>query len=899
MATPTAEPGEPHAVPAAVGAAFAHQAPHKRRGTLGALVGSGFDPVGDRLRVLESIAEHASDAVMVWKRVHGDDFRLVYVNQTFCTITGWSPAEVLGRGPGLLAGPRSTDGLWARYRKELLKGGEYAEPAVLHRRDGEPFWAVLTYVLIRDDDNGIWGAVGLCRDVTQAHHEERRFRSLLENIHDLVAVIDEGGLLRYVSPSVERITDLSPTELIGLPLLAILDPSDRPETDEFLRTVLGEPGAHGPTVVNIIGPNGEPRPIEVLLVNRLDDPAVAGVVVTARDVTDWLDAEELLSTEAALLEQIACGVEVSEVLTGVSQLVERHLRGTASSIGVLEGDGVIRHRGAPTLAGAVVEFLDQTAPDSALGRSLRRPSVRTVIWDDIEHDPAWASGREIMAAAGLRSCWALTVEDPGSFELLGILVVFAPEPRQPLPNELALLERSRDLAAIALHHARAEARLHHLALHDPLTGLPNRTLLLDRIELALLRSRRRKTDIAVLFVDLDQFKIINDSLGHAAGDRLLEQVAERISGAVRADDTVGRFGGDEFVVLCEEVHGEAGAVEVAERLAVALRTPFALDDAEVVVTASVGIAFAGDYHRLPGTLIRDADAAMYQAKARGRNRYALADEELHGRMVRRLEAERALRAAITADELDVHYQARIRLADGAVTGAEALVRWAQPDGTVLPAADLIPVAEETGLIIPLGARVLEVACRQVVEWDRTLGCALDIYVNLSARQLADPALVELVSGVLDGAGLAPARLCVEITEGVLAGEADATAGVLSRLKELGVRLAIDDFGTGYATLEYVRRFAMADELKIDRCFVAGLSEFDSPDAAIVSAAIVLADALGFETVAEGVETEDQLTVLRRLGCKHAQGHLFSPPQPAAGFAAFVADNARRTQSSGS
>jgi EAL domain-containing protein (putative c-di-GMP-specific phosphodiesterase class I) len=278
-------------------------------------------------------------------------------------------------------------------------------------------------------------------------------------------------------------------------------------------------------------------------------------------------------------------------------------------------------------------------------------------------------------------------------------------------------------------------------------------------------------------------------------------------------------------------------------------------------------------------LVRDADAAMYRAKDEGRNRYALFEPQLHSRMLSRLQLEHALHQGLARDELRVAYQPIVRLADGRIVGVEALVRWERPGHGLVGAVDFVPVAEETGLIVAMGAWVLRAACEQIVAWDAVVD-PLNLSVNLSARQLADPSLVATVERTLAETGLAPSRLCLEVTESALASDADTAVVALAALKELGVRLAIDDFGTGYATLDYVRRFSMADELKIDRSFVAGLSDIHVPDAAIVSASIVLANALGFDTVAEGVESPEQLAVLRRLGCQYAQGYWFSRPVPA-------------------
>jgi diguanylate cyclase (GGDEF)-like protein/PAS domain S-box-containing protein len=982
--------------------------------TLDSTTDEALGPFDARLRALEAAVEHVSEAVMVWQ-FDDDGEQLVYVNMAFCELSGWARTEVIGRRSGVLVGPASEPGMGQRFRTALFTMGEHREPAVLHRRDGSVFSAALSYVMVRDVDGEPWGAIGVCRDVSDAKRNEQRFRALIENVSDIVSVIDPDGIVRFVSPSIERVLGYSVDAVVGQSVFGFFGRQSGPSlTESDFRRILATSSPLPPVVVTVAAADGSVRPFELLVYNRSDDPAIGGVLVTARDVSDrhaaeqatlrrdewaraighrandvvvvvdpdgtisyaspsvetvlgwppaelkgtdwsalvaavdrervrnavagelvgidsgplvvacmhrsggtrrlrieaddfrdteavrgivltardvteWTDAEELLSEEAALLESIAQGVEVSTVLSGVSQLIERHLPRAGASVGILEGDGAIRHRTAPSLPRAIIDFLDTTEPSSPLGRMLREAGAHHVMWDDIMSDELWAHARDLVASAGYASCWSLNVHDTATEQLLGCVVVFHADARRPNADEMALLDRSRHLAAIAINHSHSQTRLQQLALHDPLTSLPNRTLLLDRIERALARSRRRRASVGVLFVDLDQFKVINDSLGHAAGDRLLEQVADRIAQAVRADDTVGRFGGDEFVVLCEDVEGEAGAIEVAQRIAAALEPAFTLADAEVVVTASVGIALAEDATSEPGTLIRDADAAMYRAKAKGRNRYALADKDTHRRMVRRLEVERSLRAAIGTDQLLLHYQPQVRLADHTVTGFEALVRWMQPDGSVLGASSVVPVAEETGLIVPLGAWVLHEACQQARAWDDQGLGPLTMCVNISARQLADPALVDAVAHSLGDAGLAPGRLCLEVTESALAVETDATVAVLGRLKELGVRLAIDDFGTGYATLDYVRRFSMADALKIDQSFVAGLTHFHSPDSAIVSAAIVLSDALGFDTVAEGVEGPEQLAVLRRLGCAQAQGFFFGRPMPAADAIAALLD----------
>ena len=644
-------------------------------------------------------------------------------------------------------------------------------------------------------------------------------------------------------------------------------------------TLVTQPGvAHteNPSMLHVpTPPDLSDRAVEAG-VDRLTLRAPSAIVISDVKAADRVEVEHLLAHESAMLEAIARGAALGDVVSQVAAMVERSIDGARCSVGVIDSDGVIRHPAAPSLPPRLVAQLDATSPESDLGQSVRG-NGKHVVYRSITRDERWESMHDVLIAERLSACWCWPVAASGTGELLGLLTVFIDSDRGPHPSERPLLARAEHLAAIAIERARFEAQLEHQAMHDSLTGLPNRTLLLDRIERALASSERAGHHTAVLFVDLDRFKVINDSLGHASGDRLLEQVAERFERVRRVGDTVGRFGGDEFVVLCH-VEDEAQAVAIAERLASALHQPFDVGGAAVVVTCSIGIALT-DGRRDPEALVRDADVAMYRAKEEGRNRYALFEERLHRRMVRRLELERDLRAALVDDLLELYYQPCVRLSDGRITGVEALVRWHRPSRGLVGAAELVPVAEETGLIVPIGIWVLEQACDQLARWHAE-GHDLTMAVNVSARQLADPLLVETVAATLARTGVAPDRLCLEVTESALAADADNAVVILGALKLLGVRLAIDDFGTGYATLDYVRRFSMADELKIDKTFVDGLSDLTVPDAAIVSASIVLAKALGFDTVAEGVENPEQLVVLQSLGCQHAQGYLFAEPLPA-------------------
>ena len=426
---------------------------------------------------------------------------------------------------------------------------------------------------------------------------------------------------------------------------------------------------------------------------------------------------------------------------------------------------------------------------------------------------------------------------------------------------------------------RAEAELARQALHDSLTGLPNRTLFLDRLDLALKRMARGGGVAAVLFMDIDRFKVVNDSLGHERGDELLCAFGERLQELMRPSDTVARFGGDEFTILCEDLD-ESAVVDVAQRILDGLAQPFEIGGTEVVVTASIGVIVASDADADFRNLISDADAAMYRAKENGKARYELFDQQMRARAMQRLATETALRRALDRAEFRLHYQPVIDIESEKVRGVEALLRWEHPSSGLVQPNQIIPLAEETGLIVPIGAWVMEGACRQLKRWQRDYPeTAREVSVNLSGRQFAQPDLLEVIASSLEKAELDPESLCLEVTETVLVQDTEQTLSVLAHLKDLGVQIAIDDFGMGYSSLSYLKRFPV-DLLKVDKAFVDGLAR-DEHNGPILAAVVQLAEALGLGTVAEGVETARQLKELRTLGFNSAQGYYFARPQPAA------------------
>ena len=488
---------------------------------------------------------------------------------------------------------------------------------------------------------------------------------------------------------------------------------------------------------------------------------------------------------------------------------------------------------------------------------------------------------EPLVSDGLKSAMGAPVYQDG--EPIGSLVVASyDEDRRYGPMEQEMLLAFAEHASLALNDASAVEAMRkafadavHQAHHDILTGLPNRALVLDRLDHALARQVRGGRRSGVLFVDLDRFKAVNDTLGHSIGDEVLVRIGERLLAAVRPGDTVGRLAGDEFVVVCEEIEA-AELLQIAQRLLRAIEEPLPLYGRDTVITASIGVAHVDGGGRAEDVL-RDADVAMYRAKERGRARIEVFDAAIRARLLERIETEHALRRALQRDELRLHYQPIVRAADGELLAVEALVRWHHPERGLIPPDAFVPVAEDTDLIIPLGRWVLTEACTQLGRWMAANPrlSRLQVGVNLSARQFTDPDIVSIVAEALARADIPPTSLSLEITESVLMEEVEATAETLRALKNLGVGLSIDDFGTGYSSLSYLKRFPV-DTLKIDRSFVDGLG-IDPEDHAIVDAVVSLAHALGLKVVGEGVETQAQIQELRRLGCDAAQGYLLGRP----------------------
>jgi diguanylate cyclase (GGDEF)-like protein/PAS domain S-box-containing protein len=728
------------------------------------------------------------------------------------------------------------------------------------------------------------------------------YRRLVERLPAIVyaAELGEHGRWRYVSPQVEEITGYSQEEWLADPGLwtKLIHPDDRERalSQETRRTM----GDRNPPPVDyrMVTRGGETVWIldeAVLEPDEQGTPIWHGVLY---DITERKNAEQVLQ-RSATQQAVVARLGGRALQDGDPEALMREGVSALEEIDGIDGAGVweVDRDGRRLKLRAGLE--DQVvgsrrisaARDSHAGAAL--DSGLHVIVDD------WSAERRFsmppaLRVLGVRSSLAVVID--GKQHPFGVFDIHSTEPNRFTPQDVHFVQALANVLADAIERHIADEALRHRVLHDALTGLPNRLSFVDAVNDALRRATASGSPVGVLFLDLDHFKLINDSMGHHAGDELLQAVAPRLRTHLRPGDIVARFGGDEFGILVDRLADEDEAVAIAERVATTFAEPYPMGGAEHFVTASVGIAVAHPGGSDPvdaETMIRDADAAMYRAKERGRARCELFDAEMRARATHRLEVERELRNGLEDQELVLHYQPMVALGSGEVTGLEALLRWQHPARGLLDPQEFVPIAEESGLIEPVGRWVQEAACRQALEWhdQRPDQRPLDIAVNLSARQVAHRDLAATIAEVLARTGLDPARLRLEITESALVEESANAVATLEALSELGVSLVLDDFGTGYSSLAYLNRFPF-DALKIDRSFVDALG-VEQERTAIVEAIVGMARALSLDVIAEGVENEAQLSELRRLGCDYAQGHLFSRALPAEKITALLGSGVLR------
>lgn len=801
---------------------------------------------------LAAAISHLSTGVVISDPTHPDN-PVIFVNSGFTAMTGYSAAEVVGRNCRFLQGAETDPVMVDRLRQAVAHRQPFTGVLLNYRKDGSQFWNELTINPVFDSEGTLINFVGLQTDVTARKQAEatlerlrRQNELILNSAGEGIYGLDRSGTLTFINPAAARMLGWVADELVGKQIAGVVHASQT-ENDLYWTSYPLDAAAES-TWVHHVGEeifwrkDGTSFWVEYISTPILENQELVGTVVTFQDITQRRRAEVALRESE---ERYAIAVQGAKDGLWDWNLKTNQVYFSPRWKSMLgwEEDEINHH---------LDEWFSRIHPEDF-------ESVKTLLVAHLE---------------------GITSDFEGEYRMLHRDGSY----RWMLCRGLAVYANNGKVARIAgsltdiTSRKRTEKQLLHDALHDALTDLPNRALFMDRLERSLERHKRNTNYLfAVLFLDLDRFKIVNDSLGHVVGNHLLVEIARRLQACIRAEDTVARLGGDEFVILLEAIDCPSDATRVAERIQQDLTQPVHFNGHEMFVTVSIGIALTSKEYEQPEEILRDADTAMYRAKALGKSRYELFDTSMHTQAVTLLQLETDLRYAIERQEFELHYQPIMALKTHRLSGFEALIRWRHPQrGLVAPGA-FIPMAEETGLINPIGWWVLQAACQQMQNWQQQLPLhsLLTISVNLSGKQLAQGDAVVRVEQILQTTGLNPAALKLEITESSIMENAESIVARLQQLKALGIQLSIDDFGTGYSSLSYLHRFPI-DTLKIDRSFINKM-DVELEKLELVRTIATLAWNLNMEIVAEGVENENQLAYLTSLGCEYAQGYLFSKP----------------------
>jgi diguanylate cyclase (GGDEF)-like protein/PAS domain S-box-containing protein len=843
-----------------------------------------------RLQRLTALIETSPDSVAVV----GPDGRLELLNRAGRRLVGLSEEQDVTSTA--LVDLLTPAGAAAVAHLDVADGGPWTGESELRGPDGTGVPVVVTSFVLPDPETGQpLGRAWIQSDLREARVASakvataqqalqsglERQRALLVHMSDLLVVVDARGALTYASPSASRLLGYAERRPLGESVLDLVHPDDRALARRALEQCLQRPGPGEPVRVRLLTGSGASIPFEALPSNLLHEPSVGGVVIAARDITERERHEQSLQAQTRVLELIASGASVEDVLLALATWVEQALDGIRCSVLLLQDGrarGTLRDAASPSMPAeyrAAVDGLSVGAAFSPCAVAVTRHAP--VLVRDLLAEEQWAPMHPLAQLAGVRSCWSYPVTSPATGARLGTFALYGDRPGLPDEQTSALMARASHLVGITVDRHQLVARLDHQARHDALTGLPNRRELLDSLTEALERCAADQAPCpVVVFLDLDRLKVINDSLGHEIGDELLVDLGQRLRASVSPMDLVARFGGDEFVVLSSQPDVDVDAL-VANILKV-VSEPVVLEGRVLTPAASAGVVVAAS-QQTATEVLRDADIAMYRAKHRGGAGWALFGEEMRQRAFDRLDLEAQIRHGMANEQFRVFYQPIVDLQDAdRVSGFEALVRWEHPERGLLEPGHFLELAVETGLVVPLGEWVLRTAAATVQGWVEGLPTeGLTLSVNLAVQQLSAPGLVGLVQVSKDA--IAPWTLGLEFTESALMDDTAAVARAVAELAATGAELSIDDFGTGFSSLSYLTRLPV-QRLKIDMSFVADLEH--KPEARTVAATIIgLAEKLSLTVVAEGVETPEQRARLLDLGCRYAQGYLFSRPVPEA------------------
>src|SRR5882762_9587174 len=838
----------------------------------------------EELRRFRLAMDNSADMILLIDRA---TMRFLDVNATACNLLGYSRQEMLQMGPHEML-PVSRAELESSY-DELIADPSLTSGMKTHyrRKDGSLLPFESTRRVLRSGDTYIIAAIS--RDIRERIAAESALRESNERfdvavratndvIWDWNLVTDDlwwnENFSKVFGYPREKIDPTAKSRYEGI------HPDDRARVVDGTHRLIESGGTDWSDEYRFRREDGTYAYVfDRGHVIREDAGKAVRMIGAMADVTAHKEAEEKVRNQALQQrliaefgQQVLASVDLGDVLKEAVELVSVTLK--ADFCNVLELDPEGKQLVVKAAVGWPAEWIGRRTVSVQVGTraefvlSHREP----LITENYEAKQTRFSPSPL-PQFGVRS----GVEVPifGTTGTFGILSAHALQPRRFGEDDLSFLQSVANILAVAIERKRADERLSHLAQFDSLTELPNRHLFHDRLSLTMAQARRSGHPMAVLFIDLDRFKLVNDTQGHGAGDQLLKEAAARLSGCVRSGDTVGRFGGDEFGAILSDLGKAADASFVAQKIIDSLAQPFHLDGHETYLSASVGITLFPVYGEEAGALIMNADTAMYRAKEQGRNNYQYFTREMNERALARVQTEAALRRAIERQEFLLHYQPTADLQSGAICGFEALLRWQHPDRGMVPPVEFIPVLEDAGLIVQVGEWVIREACAQIRAWQKAGLTVPPVAINLSARQFQQKELEATVRGILRDIGVDPSLIQFELTESMLMKEPESAARTLRGLKELGVTISVDDFGTGYSSLAYLKRFPI-DTLKVDRAFIRDITT-DPDDAAITLAIIGLAHSLKLKVVAEGVETEGQLNFLSLHACDEMQGYYFSKP----------------------
>lgn len=809
------------------------------------------------------------------------DGQLMRANDNYLALFGYRAEQVTGQHHAFFcraddAAPAAHERFW----RPLCAGEAYSGQVERLREGGRSCWLQTTYMPIMDDAGQVRQIMQIAIDITtrllheQEQQQHLRRLSLVADASDSAVMIsDANPYIVYVNAGFCRMFGWTPDEVLGRRPVSLLAPEkDAAYAQQYRDTLAAGLPVEREEIVE--GRDGQRYWVNIISNPIMDDIGQWQMTVTILTNITQAKMHEVL--QHSVMEAMARERPLTEVLELICEEVERIAPEVVASILEVDENGLLHPLAAPSLALEYQQKLDGVAIGPAVGSCGTAAWRKEPVWvDDIASDPLWADYRDLVLPLGLRGCWSAPVLNAQD-RVVGTFAFYFRRTPQDCSMQFyrRLVEACQHLCGLALEREQTRRRIRQLAFYDALTGLPNRSLLQARADQAIATVTREGGNLAVLFIDLDRFKHVNDSLGHSAGDELLRQVAARIQGVLRESDIAGRQSGDEFVVVLPGCDAN-DATAVAERLLQLLAEPFSLIGTSLQISGSIGIAMYPNDGRDMETLMSRADMAMYQAKSSGRGHFHFYSSEINRLAQERLQMESALRQAIKQGGLRLHYQPQIDMASGELYGVEALARWTHPELGEIPPVRFIALAEDCGLIVELGHWAVQEACRQLAEW-RAAGLRIPaMSVNLSPTSFHNLDLPNLLATTLQANALQPEDLTLELTESMLVDNNPSTMKVLDEVHRQGIRLSMDDFGTGYSSLSYLRRLPIS-ELKLDRSFVCDL-EHDEATRALSNAILGIGKSLHLTVVAEGVENEAQHQLLREQGYPVGQGYLFSRP----------------------